>query len=176
MAYLPTPKPTSNTLTEDDEFDLPDAEAYFAELEATTPTVVTSKQLLKEVVDEFDEAVDQGIAATAAHSCLGLPEILERILLYVPPLEIYRLERVSTMFRDLISRSIPIRRHMYFVLEKYFVRKELNEILDAKPIRKSRLAVALFPLCLELYADRSGAGVKVSLAPCEWIKFLLDHG
>lgn len=161
-------------MADEDEFDLPDAEAYFAELDPKPPTEVTSKQLLEDIAHEFN-GDDVNQQPTAAHSCLGLPEILERIILFVPQLEVYRLQLVSTMFRDLIIRSIPIRRHMYFVPEKYFVRKELNELLDFNLRKRSKLAEAVFPFCFELYSHRSGAGVKASLASCEWLSLLLGH-
>lgn len=153
-------------MSDDEEFDMPDADAYFDDPDPIPSTRVTSKQLVEDFADEF-VIDDLDKEPTAAHSCLGLPEILERIILFVPQLEVYRLQLVSTMFRDLITRSIPIRRHMYFVPERYFVRKELNDLLDWKSTRKSKLAEAVFPLCFELYSHHSGAGVKASLDSCE---------
>lgn len=151
---------------DDDEFDLPDAEAYFAEMNPRPLTENISK-MLEEFADEFvDDDLEDG---TAARSCLGLPELLERILLYVPPLEVYRLQRVNTMFRDLITRSIPIRRHMYFVPEKYYVRKELNKALGVKCKEKSTLAEALYPFRFELYSHRNGAGIRMFPAVSKWL-------
>ncbi|KAK4495974.1 hypothetical protein PRZ48_013242 [Zasmidium cellare] len=164
---LPRPSPS-------DEFDLPDAEEYFTGLETKTPSKIT-QEFLNEIADEFDDddfddgpaQPQRGVPAaddfegSAALSCLGLPEILERILVHVPPLQVYRLQRVNTMFRDLIARSIPIRRHIFCVSEKHFVRKELNDLLGMKHREKSRLAAAVHPFRIELYSHRSGPAVKV---------------
>lgn len=137
---------------DDDEFDLPNAEEYFASVNIKKPDVIPPR-FLEEEEDQYE--------GTAAQSCFALPEILERIVQYVPPLEVYRLQRVNTMFRDLISRSIPIRRHMYFAPEKYFVRRELNQLLGLKSQEKSRLAQAVYPFHFELFAERAGPGIKI---------------
>ncbi|KAF2165659.1 hypothetical protein M409DRAFT_23949 [Zasmidium cellare ATCC 36951] len=147
-------------MSDDDEFDLPNAEEYFTALEAKVTT--THPQSLPEdgASREFDDDLDQG---TAAHACLGLPEILERIIQFVPPLEVYRLQRVSTLFRDLISRSKPIRRYMYFVPEKYFVRSELNELLGFQEY--SKLGEAIRPFRVRLYAHKDKIGASVEIDP-----------
>ncbi|KAK4495973.1 hypothetical protein PRZ48_013241 [Zasmidium cellare] len=150
-------------MADDDEFDLPDAEEYFAAAEAKTTVAhpqSSSGDRSMDIDNDYDE-LDEGI--TARQSCLALPEILERIIQFVPPLEVYRLQRVSTLFRDLISRSIPIRRHMYFVPEKYFVRSELNALLGTEDY--SKLGDAIHPFRIRLYAHRDRVGAKVEVDP-----------
>lgn len=140
---------------DDDEFDLPNAEEYFTEPDAKPASPLIPPELLDEFDDvDFDEY-------TAAQHCLALPELLERIILNVPKLEVFRLQRVNTMFRDLIARSIPIRRHMYFVPEKYYVRSDLNQAFGARLGEKSKLAEAVYPFRMKLYSDRNGAGIRV---------------
>ncbi|CAK3899626.1 hypothetical protein CBER1_01417 [Lecanosticta acicola] len=109
---------------------------------------------------DFDE--EEVYEGSAMDQCLALPEMLERILQYVPPLQLYPLQRVNTLFRDLIWRSISIRRHMFMIPhEKYFVRGELNRLFGPKSRSKLRLATA--PFHLELYADRTGRGVHIKI-------------
>lgn len=151
-------------MSDDDEFDLPNAEEYFTALEAKVNT--THPQALPEddASEELDDDLDHD---TASHACLGLPEILERIIQFVPPLEVYRLQRVSTIFRDLISRSIPIRRHMYFVPENYFVRSELNELLGFQEY--SKLGEAISPFRIRLYAHKDRIGASIEIDPRKYL-------
>lgn len=157
--HHPNSGPPEPAKMEDDDFDLPNAEQYFEALLQPKPAAVIPQSWQV----ELDNGEHDGNTA-ATHACLGLPELLERVMLFVPPLKVYELQLVSSLWRDLITRSIPIRRHIYFVPERYSVSNDLNTLLQSKPgWGMTRLGSALNPFQCQLYAHKDKIGVRIEV-------------
>ncbi|GIZ37554.1 hypothetical protein CKM354_000099800 [Cercospora kikuchii] len=54
-----------------------------------------------------------GISMKARSKVFALPELVEKILEFVDTMDLFRLQRVNTSFKDTITRSKALRKHMF---------------------------------------------------------------
>ena len=70
---------------------------------------------------------------------LGITELLENILLFLPLSDMLCAKRVSKQFRDTIDRSLYVRRALFFEPLSYSSKNELAIMDNYKPIRVAGL-------------------------------------
>lgn len=147
-----------------DDFDLPDAEDYFDALDSTVAAVKKTGPSVKLVYQGEDENEEDA----APQELVKLPpELLEEILLYLEPLEVYAVQRVCKVFDKTIRASVTLWEKMSFApgpkrVWKHFVRAELNRLFTAES--KSTLTKATWPCRVEVYATRAGPGIRIELS------------
>lgn len=89
-------------------------------------------------------------APAAAARTLALPEMLENILVFADPIQLFALQRVSTIFKDTITRSEHIRKRM--LLDPMHV----PDIEEARKIfSDGRIQRAIYPFSFEKLFDET---------------------